>query len=90
METIVLPKLEPSDPPSLVCHSLFPLEIVPNNVLPCVLQLAIFVESFPPTSNQCQPLTHISSVVHVQLVVENSDTLVCSSFNANCFKNHLG
>jgi hypothetical protein len=44
-----------------------------------VPQLAIFAEPFPPTSNQCQPLTHITFVVDVQLVVLDSDTLVCSS-----------
>jgi hypothetical protein len=67
METIILPKFEPFNPPSLVCHSLF------------LLQLEFFVEPFLPTSNQCQPLTHTTSIVDVQLVVVDFDTLVCSS-----------
>jgi hypothetical protein len=79
METIILPKFEPFNPPSLVCHSLFPLQTIRNSVLPCVLQLEFFVEPFLPTSNQCQPLTHTTSIVDVQLVVVDFDTLVCSS-----------
>ncbi len=79
MEIIVFLEVEPSNPPSFICHSPIPLQIVPYNVLQCALQPSIVIGRFPFTSNQCQPLTQTTSIVDAKLVVIDFDTPICSS-----------